>query len=157
MCIRPFVQLCWNLSSYIGICIMLFPGEYVQLRWNMSNYFEACPAAFDYVSCYSMGTTDKSVQLGWNLSNCVGILFEMNLSNCVGICQNTLEYYSRWICPTALESVQLRWNTIRILQSHPPKNKNFLTYRTAIAKLVAVKNPWFCMFLHCFCMILHQN
>ena len=36
-----------------------------------------------------------------------------------------------------LESAQLLWNTIRILEKS--SRKNFLTYRTAIAKLVAVK------------------
>ena len=72
---------------------------------------------------------DQSVQVHRNLSNCVGIKFfqlRWNLSNCNGICP----------------SVQLHWNLsnyVGILGSRPKNNNNFSTYRTAIAKLVAVK------------------
>ena len=54
--------------------------------------------------------------------------------------------------PTTLEYVQLRWNTSNYVGIRPTvleygeiwgsrPNNNFLTYRTAPAKLVAVKNP----------------
>ena len=69
--------------------------------------------------------------------NCPTALESVEYVQLVQLCRDM----SNYVCWNTIqeEYVQLCWNTFRILQSPHRKNKNFSTYRTAIAKLVAVK------------------
>ena len=96
------VQLRWNLSDFAG---------YVRLRWNLWNMSNR-PTVLGHVQLHwntirilqsprlkrttfwLIGPLDSEASRGQKLSDII-------LSNCIGI------------CPTALENVLLRWNTVQ--------------------------------------------
>ena len=85
-------QLLWNATNCVGIRLITL--EYDQLRyqlyWNMVKFEEMTPRT----TFWLIGPLDSEASRGQKLSDII-------LSNCIGI------------CPTALENVLLRWNTVQ--------------------------------------------
>ena len=139
------IQLHWNMWHMESVQLRwnTIQDEYFQLRWNLSNcvgiLFEFYKVTLWITTFWLIGPRQRSLSRSKTHKSTsgrharwppgtyqVGKLSDINVSKCIEICPTMLESVQlRWdtiqdnlsncvgICPITLESVQLRWNTIQ--------------------------------------------